>query len=83
MMSASTHPVLNRDREEIRVPTPLGERLLDYLAHRGLRGNLRTDRAGDVITLQGEPEMGRVAAVLADWEKKQSADPSREQPALA
>jgi hypothetical protein len=83
MMSASTHPVLNRDREEIRVPSPLGGGLLDYLTRRGLRGSIRTDRAGDVITLQGEPEMGRVAAVLADWEKKQSADPSREQIMLA
>ena len=83
MMSANTHPVLNRDREEIRVPAPFGEQLLDYLTRRGLRGSIRTDRAGDVITLQGEPEMGRVVAVLADWEKKQPADPSREQPSLA
>ena len=66
-----THPVLNRDREEIRVPSPLGETLLQFLSGRGLRGSIRSDRAGDVITLQGEPEMGRVAMVLSDWEKKQ------------
>lgn len=69
-MSYATHPVLNRDREEIRVPSPLGETLLQFLSRRGLRGNLRSDRAGDVITLQGEPEMGRVAMVLSDWEKQ-------------
>jgi len=70
MMSVKTHPVLNRDREEIRVPSPLGETLLQYLSGRGLRGQLRSDRVGDVITLQGEPEMGRVAMVLSDWEKQ-------------
>lgn len=70
MMSMATHPVLNRDREEIRVPSPLGETLLQFLARRGLRGQLRSDRVGDVITLQGEPEMGRVAMVLSDWEKQ-------------
>ena len=70
MMSVVTHPVLNRDREEIRVPSPLGETLLQFLNRRGLRGNLRTDVAGDLITLQGEPEMGRVASYLADWEKQ-------------
>ena len=70
MMSVLTHPVLNRDREEIRVPSPLGETLLQYLSRRGLRGNIRTDMAGDVITLQGEPEMGRVAMYLSDWEKQ-------------
>jgi hypothetical protein len=70
MLSAITHPVLNRDREEIRVPSPLGEPLLQYLNYRGLRGNIRTDRAGDVITLQGEPEMARVAMYLSDWEKQ-------------
>lgn len=70
MMSMHAHPVLNRDREEIRVPSPIGGQLLDYLTRRGLRGSLRTDRAGDVITLAGEPEMGRVASVLSDWEKK-------------
>jgi hypothetical protein len=73
MMSMATHPVLNRDREEIRVPSPLGETLLQFLAHRGLRGHLRSDRVGDVITLQGEPEMGRVAMVLSDWEKQPQA----------
>lgn len=75
MMSMTTHPVLNRDREEIRVPSPLGDTLLQYLSRRGLHGNLRTDGAGDVITLQGEPEMGRVAYYLADWEKQ--SNPSR------
>lgn len=69
MMSVA-HPVLNRDREEIRVPSPLGETLLQFLSRRGLRGNLRSDQAGDVITLQGEPEMGRVAMAISDWEKK-------------
>ena len=73
MSSATTHPVLNRDREEIRVPSPLGETLLQFLSRRGLRGNLRSDRAGDVITLQGEPEMGRVALFLSDWEKRSTA----------
>jgi hypothetical protein len=72
-MSSFTHPVLNRDREEIRVPSPLGETLLQFLSGRGFRGQLRSDRAGDVITLQGEPEMGRVAMVLSDWEKRRSA----------
>lgn len=71
-MMSVTHPVLNRDREEIRVPSPLGETLLQFLSGRGLRGNLRSDQAGDVITLQGEPEMGRVAMVLSDWEKKRA-----------
>lgn len=72
MMSTVTHPVLNRDREEIRVPSPLGEALLQFLGRRGLRGQLRSDQVGDVITLQGEPEMGRVAMVLSDWEKQSS-----------
>ncbi|HEY2910083.1 MAG TPA: hypothetical protein VGI99_07540 [Gemmataceae bacterium] len=75
MMSMLTHPVLNRDREEIRVPSPMGDTLLQYLNRRGLRGELRTDRAGDVITLQGEPEMGRVVSYLADWEKQ--SNPAR------
>ena len=73
MMSTFVHPVLNRDREEIRVPSPLGETLLQFLSRRGLRGQLRSDRAGDVITLQGEPEMGRVAMAISDWEKQSSA----------
>jgi len=73
MMSTFVHPVLNRDREEIRVPSPLGETLLQFLSRRGLRGQLRSDRAGDVITLQGEPEMGRVAMAISDWEKQNSA----------
>ena len=34
MMSVFTHPVLNRDREEIRVPSPLGETLLQFLKDR-------------------------------------------------
>lgn len=67
-MMTNTHPVLNRDREEIRVPSPHGERLLSFLMRRNLRGTIRSDRMGDVITLQGEPEMGRVASVLADWD---------------
>jgi hypothetical protein len=71
-MMSVTHPVLNRDREEIRVPSPLGETLLQFLSRRGLRGNLRSDQAGDVITLQGEPEMGRVAMAISDWEQKNS-----------
>jgi hypothetical protein len=66
-MPATVHPVLNRDREEIRIPSPHGENLLGYLARRGLRGSVRTDRAGDVITLAGEPEMARVVGALADW----------------
>ena len=67
-MPATAHPVLNRDREEIRVPSPHGQPLLGHLARRGLRGSVRTDRAGDVITLDGEPEMARVVGALADWE---------------
>jgi hypothetical protein len=72
-MMSINHPVLNRDREEIRVPSPLGETLLQFLSRRGLRGQLRTDRAGDVITLQDEPEMGRVALCLSDWERSNPA----------
>ncbi len=64
------HPVLNRDREEIRVPSPLGGELLSYLTRRGYRGSVRTDTAGDVILILGEPDMGRVAAALRDWESK-------------
>lgn len=70
MMSLHPHPVLNRDREEVRIPTPMGQELLEFLGRRGLRGSLKTDRFGDVITLVGEPDMGRVAMVLADWEKR-------------
>jgi hypothetical protein len=66
-MTVPVQPVLNRDREEIRVPSPHGGTLLDYLARRGLRGNVRTDAAGDLITLAGEPDMGRVVGVLRDW----------------
>ena len=67
-MPATAHPVLNRDREEIRVPSPHGGPLLGHLARRGLRGRVRTDGGGDVITLDGEPEMARVVRALADWE---------------
>ena len=70
-MTFHTHPVLNRDREEIRVPSPEGAELLAFLQHRRLRGRLRTDRAGDVIVLEGEPDMGRVCAILHDWEESQ------------
>jgi hypothetical protein len=73
MMSNNTqipaHAVLNRDRDEVRVPSPLGQPLLAYLSRRGLRGRLQTDRAGDLITLDGEPDMGRVRAILDDWER--------------
>ncbi|MDB5313731.1 MAG: hypothetical protein JWO38_7933 [Gemmataceae bacterium] len=75
MTSVTMHPVVNRDREEIRIPSPLGPRLLDYLTRRGVRGRVRTDRAGDVIALEGEPEMCRVVALLADWERQ--TDPTR------
>jgi hypothetical protein len=68
-MSASVHPVLNRDRDEVRVPSPFGVQLLTYLNRKGLRGNLRTDTAGDVIVLDGEPDMGRVRMYLDDWER--------------
>jgi hypothetical protein len=70
MTSVHPHPALNRDREEVRIPAPFGQELLDYLSRRGLRGSLKADRFGDVITLDGEPDMGRVAMVLTDWEKR-------------
>lgn len=73
MTSMTVHPTLNRDREEIRVPSPYGHELLDYLAQRGLRGHLRTDRAGDVIALDGEPDMGRVKWLLNEWESRLTA----------
>ena len=66
-MAAKTQPVVNRDREEIRVPSPFGGRLLDHLSRKGLRGAVRTDTAGDVVTLIGEPDMGRVLASIADF----------------
>ena len=66
-MAATCHPILNRDREEIRVPSPFGGRLLDHLARKGLRGAMRTDAAGDVVTLLGEPDMSRVVASIADF----------------
>lgn len=67
-MTAAVHPVLNRDREEVRVPAPYGEPLLAYLSGRGLRGSIRSDRGGDVIELAGEPDMGRVRMYLNEWE---------------
>jgi hypothetical protein len=69
-MSLTTHPVLNRDREEIRISSPQGSVLLNYLNRRGFQGRIRTDLAGDVIALEGEPEMCRVVSVIADWEKQ-------------
>ena len=68
-MTATVHPVLNRDRDEVRVPTPHGQPLLAYLGRKGYRGVLRTDPAGDVIVLDGEPDMGRVRMYLNDWEQ--------------
>jgi hypothetical protein len=68
-MTAIVHPVLNRDREEVRVPSPFGVPLLTYLNRKGLRGTLSSDRAGDVIALDGEPDMGRVRMYLDDWER--------------
>jgi hypothetical protein len=68
-MSAAVHPVLNRDRDEVRVPTPFGVQLLTYLNRKGLRGNLHSDPVGDVIVLDGEPDMGRVRMYLDDWER--------------
>jgi hypothetical protein len=67
--TAHVHPVLNRDRDEVRVPTPFGEPLLSYLTRRGLRGSVRSDRVGDVIVLDGEPDMGRVRMYLDEWER--------------
>lgn len=66
----SPHPILNRDREEIRIPSPFGDDLLAFLKRKGFRGSIRTDIAGDLIALDGEPDMGRVAATLHDWEEK-------------
>jgi hypothetical protein len=70
MLASAVHPVLNRDREEIRVDTPHGPELLAFLARYKLRGEVRTDSAGDVITLLGEPDMGRVARLITDWTDK-------------
>lgn len=67
---SAVNAVLNRDRDEVRVPTPHGAPLLAYLTQRGLRGSVRTDRAGDLIVLAGEPDMGRVASILADWKRR-------------
>jgi hypothetical protein len=72
-MAATVHPVLNRDRDEVRVPTPHGTPLLAYLGRKGLRGELRTDTAGDVIVLDGEPDMGRVRMYLNDWERNSTS----------
>ena len=72
MSERAVHAVLNRDREEVRVPSPFGPALLQYLDQRGLHGSLRTDRAGDVITLAGEPDMGRVRLHLDNWEHASS-----------
>jgi hypothetical protein len=66
-MTTTIRPVVNRDREEIRVPSPFGGPLLSHLSRRGLRGSIRTDRAGDVVTLLGEPDMGRVIAVVNEF----------------
>ena len=63
----AAHPVLNRDREEIQVRSPHGPQLLAFLARRGLRGSVRTEPYADVITLHGEPEMGRVYSLIVDW----------------
>lgn len=65
----AAHPVLNRDREEIQVQSPFGPHLLAFLNRRGLRGSLRTEPYADVITLLGEPDMGRVYSVIVDWTK--------------
>jgi hypothetical protein len=52
------------------VPSPYGVELLEYLNRQRLRGTLRTDRAGDVIALDGEPDMGRVRLILDTWERQ-------------
>jgi hypothetical protein len=72
--SQPVHAVLNWEREEVRVPAPLGETLLTYLVRHGLHGHIHTDTAGDVITLDGEPDMGRVRRTLDEWEH--GTDPS-------
>jgi hypothetical protein len=63
----AAHPVLNRDREEIQVHSPHGPHLLAFLARRGIRGSVRTEPYADVITLLGEPDMGRVYSLIVDW----------------
>ena len=68
-MTATVHPILNRDRDEVRVPTPFGEPLMAYLSRRSLRGAIHSDRAGDVIVLDGEHDMGRVRMCLDEWER--------------
>ena len=68
-MAATVHPILNRDRDEVRVPSPHGVPLLTYLNRKGLRGSMHSDVAGDVIVLDGEPDMGRVRMYLDDWER--------------
>jgi len=67
--SVHVHPILNRDRDEVRVPAPYGAPLLNYLGRKGLHGHIHTDTAGDVIVLDGEPDMGRVRMYLDDWER--------------
>ena len=69
-LQARVHPVLNRDREEIRVPNPFGPQLESYLFRRGVRATVRTDAAGDLLVLQGEPDMGKVKSILSEWEAK-------------
>jgi hypothetical protein len=63
----AAHPVLNRDREEIQVRSPYGEQLLAFLNRRGIRGSVRAEPYADVITLFGEPDMGRVYSLIVDW----------------
>ncbi len=82
---AQVHTVLNRDSDEVRVPSPFGVPLLTYLNRKGLRGTLSSDRAGDVIVLDGEPDMGRVRMYLDDWERAattadESAGPTKPAP---
>lgn len=72
-MAGTVHPVLNRDRDEVRVPSPHGPLLLAYLGRKGLQGALHTDTAGDVILLDGEPDMGRVRMYLDDWERNSTS----------
>lgn len=68
------HAVLNWEREEVRVPSPHGQSLVAYLARQGFRGDVRTDCAGDLIALDGEPDMGRVRRALDNWERETDPD---------
>lgn len=63
----AAHPVLNRDREEIQVRSPHGPQLLAFLNRRGIRGTVRTEPYADVVSLLGEPDMGRVYSAIVDW----------------